>query len=477
MSNSYENSATMDATDKRPFGFRDIIGYFFGDFGCNLSYSVVTYYLTIFYVSYIGIEATHFAALMILTRVFDAVNDPLVGYFSDRIKPFKGNRYKPFILVGGPLLAIISAFMYFDTSSMGYGVQLAVCAISYVAWDFAYTLVNIPYGTLNSVVTDSSEGRTKLSTARSIGAGVAKLPVAIVPLIVYQNKVVDGQVVSQFQGQLMFPVMLGLGVVALISFFLLYSNVEERVQPDMEKIKNQPSIFKTFKTLFSNRALIAQIIGGTAQTIFIYSASQLHQMTLQVKYNDGSLFSWFTLIEIAPLAIGVLMITPLVRKFGKRQVIIVPLIGTLVIYGTMLLFPVENVYLWIGLMAVANMFTFGFQLLSWAMISDAIDYNEWKQGFRSDGSLYSSYIFCRKIGTAFSSAAVPLLIAFSAPSLELNNATTWTASNVSAIYNMSILFPLFGFGLVFIAYLLVFNISKEDYHKMQKDLGHTIDNG
>ena len=116
MSNSYENSATMDATDKRPFGFRDIIGYFFGDFGCNLSYSVVTYYLTIFYVSYIGIEATHFAALMILTRVFDAVNDPLVGYFSDRIKPFKGNRYKPFILVGGPLLAIISAFMYFDTS-------------------------------------------------------------------------------------------------------------------------------------------------------------------------------------------------------------------------------------------------------------------------------------------------------------------------------------------------------------------------
>lgn len=111
------------------------------------------------------------------------------------------------------------------------------------------------------------------------------------------------------------------------------------------------------------------------------------------------------------------------------------------------------------------------------MISDASDYNEWKQGFRSDGALYSSYIFCRKIGTAFSSAAVPLLIAFAAPSLALNNASTWTASNVNAIYNMSILFPLFGFGLVFIAYLLVFNISKEDYHKMQKDLGHTIDNG
>src|SRR5699024_428717 len=116
------------------------------------------------------------------------------------------------------------------------------------------------------------------------------------------------------------------------------------------------------------------IIAGTAQTIFIYSASQLHQMTLQVKYNDGALFSWFTLIEIAPLAIGVLLITPLVRKFGKRQVIIVPLIASLVIYGIMLLFPVENVYIWIALMALANMFTFGFQLLSWAMISDAIDY-------------------------------------------------------------------------------------------------------
>src|SRR5699024_5168511 len=141
---------------------------------------------------------------------------------------------------------------------------------------------------------------------------------------------------SQFQGQLMFPVMLGLGAVALISFFLLYSNVEERIQADQEHIKNQPSILETFRTLFSNRALIAQIIAGTAQTIFIYSASQLHQMTLQVKYNDGALFSWFTLIEIAPLAIGVLLITPLVRKFGKRQVIIVPLIASLVIYGIML---------------------------------------------------------------------------------------------------------------------------------------------
>ena len=477
MSDSYENPMTMVASVKRPFGFRDIIGYFFGDFGCNLSYSVVTYYLTIFYMSYIGIEATHFAALMILTRVFDAVNDPLIGYFSDRIKPFKGNRYKAFILIGGPLLAITSAFMYFDTSSMSYGVKLAICAISYIAWDFTYTLVNIPYGTLNSVITDASDGRAKLSTARSIGAGVAKLPVAMIPLIVYQDRRVEGQVVSQFQGQLMFPVMLGLGIVALLSFFLLYSNVEERIQVDQEQIKNQPSILETLKILCSNRALIAQIIAGTAQTIFIYSASQLHQMTLQVKYNNGALFSWFTLIEIAPLAIGALLITPLVRKFGKRQVIIVPLIASLVIYGAMLLFPVENVYIWIALMALANMFTFGFQLLSWAMISDASDYNEWKQGFRSDGALYSSYIFCRKIGTAFSSAAVPLLIAFAAPSLALNNASTWTASNVNAIYNMSILFPLFGFGLVFIAYLLVFNISKEDYHKMQKDLGHTIDNG
>jgi len=477
MGNSYGESTAVQESEKRPFGMRDIIGYFFGDFGCNLSYSVVTYYLTIFYVSYIGIEATHFAAIMILTRVFDAINDPMVGYFSDRIKPIKGNRYKPFILVGGPLLALISAFMYFDTSGMSYGVKLAVCAISYVAWDFAYTLVNIPYGTLNSVITDSSEGRTKLSTARSIGAGVAKLPVAIIPLIVYQDKLVDGKVVSQFQGQLMFPVMLGLGVVALISFLLLYNNVEERVKPDDKRGEKQPSIFTTLRTLFSNRALIAQIIAGTAQTIFIYSASQLHQMTLQIKYNDGGLFSWFTLIEIAPLAIGVLMITLLVRKFGKRKVIIVPLIGTLVIYISMLLFPVDNATTWIILMAIANMFTFGFQLLSWAMISDAIDYNEWKQGFRSDGSLYSSYIFCRKIGTAISSASVPLLIAYAAPSLELNNAATWTASNVNAIYNMSITFPLVGFGLVFIAYLLVFNITTEDYHAMQKDLGHTIDNG
>lgn len=472
-------SATVDYTsDYRPFGKRDIIGYFFGDFGCNLSYSVVTYYLMIFYVSYIGIDPIHYAAIMGLTRVLDAVNDPFIGYLSDRMKPYKGNRYLPWILVGGPVLAVISAFMYLDTTGMSYGWRLAICAISYILWDVAYTLVNIPYGTLNSVISDKATDRTKLSSARSIGAGIAKLPVALIPLIVYRDVTQNGEVVSQFQGQLMFPVMLGLGVVSLFAFGMLYFNVQERVKPKKDLTKEKgPSIFTTIKTLFSNRALIAQVIAGTAQTIFIYSASQLHQMTLQIKFNEGDMFSWFTLIEVAPLAIGVFLVNPMVRKFGKRKTILFPLVGALIVYAIMLFINVDNVWVWIGLHALAMFFTFGFQLLSWAMISDAIDFNEWKTGYRTDGSLYSSYIFCRKLGTAFSSALVPLLIGTLTPTLDLADSATWTTGNIDTITNLSVLFPLLGFGLVFIAYKFVFNITTDDYHQMQKALGHTIDNG
>lgn len=470
---SQENTLAREYSERRPFGKRDIIGYFFGDFGSNLSYSVVTYYLMIFYVSYIGIDPVHFSAIMLLTRVLDAVNDPVIGYMSDRMKPINGNKYKPWILVGGPFLALISAFMYYDSSHMAYGGRLLLCAVTYILWDLAYTLVNIPYGTLNSVISDKATERTKLSTARSVGAGVAKLPIALIPLLVYQDVYRNGQLVNEFKGERMFPVMIGLGFFALISFMILYFNVEERVKPKNQEAAQQAPFLETIKSLFANRPLLAQVIAGTAQTIFIYSASQLHQMTLQVKFNNGALFSWFTLIEIMPLALGIFIVTPLVRRFGKRRTIVYPLTGALVIYAAMLVLPIDNVWVWISLLALANAFTFGFQLLSWAMISDAVDYHEWKHGHRSDGSLYSSYIFCRKIGTALSSSMVPLLISFVAPTLQLNQSETWTTANVNAITNLSILFPLIGFALVYVAYRFVFNISDEDYQQMQRDLNHS----
>lgn len=159
---------TQDVEEKRPFGVRDIVGYFFGDLGINMGFVMQAAYLFIFYTQYIGIRLEHWAVIIVITKIFDSISDPIVGYLIDKLGArTKGDKFKPWIKYGGPVLAALTVLMFIDSSGLSYTAKVTICFLTYLAWNLAYTIVNVPYGALSSVMTNNPSERSKLSAARS----------------------------------------------------------------------------------------------------------------------------------------------------------------------------------------------------------------------------------------------------------------------------------------------------------------------
>lgn len=470
-----KKKTTKYDTSKRPFGKRDIFGYFMGDLGGNFSFDLVNMYMFIFFTQFIGIELTHYALIILLAKIFDGVNDPIIGMIIDRFRLKTSDKFKPWIIRMAPFLAFTMSLMFLDASQWSYGAKIALFAGSYALWSVLYTFVNVPYGALSSVMTTKPSQRTALSTARSIGGFVPNILYGIfIPMVIYADIVVDGESKSIFQGEMLFPITIVAGFLAIISYIFLHKNVEERIihletaQSKAEKY----SFFETIVHFFKNRAMTGLTLVAIAQILFVNGAMQLNSLTFQMYFNDGSLNAYTIILMLIPMILGATIGNKLVSRFGKKEIIAYPMLISIVIYLVMLFAPITNPFVWLGLQALASVFSFGLVIYTWAMVSDAIDYQEWKTGKRNEGSVYSLYSMIRKLGQGLGSSVVPAAIAFLMPTLKLNDAATWTAESAIGIKNLSVIFPIIGFILIILAFVFVYNLDKKTLDKVQDDLGH-----
>lgn len=477
MENNLEKTAALSAAQqktitKRPFGIRDLFGYFMGDFGCNMSFTLINSYMFIFFTQYIGVSLGHYAIIILISKILDGVNDPIVGAIVDKMGADKhGNKFKQWIFIGGPLLSIAATLMFFDVSSWPYLVKLIWCVLSYVAWDITFTIVNVPYGALNSVMTIKPTQRAALSSARAWGGAIAGVPLGIIiPMLAYTTITsADGSSKSVFQGGKMFPIAVGLGIVAVVSFALLYFNVEERVT-HAEKKEEKFSYIQMLKGFLTNRAAIAISLASIAQILFVNSAAQLHQLTYQMYFHDGQLSAYQVVAQIVPLVVGTVIGGLFVGKFGKKEMTIWPSIGAILLYGTMFFTPVQNPIIWIGLQVVANSFAFGIVLYTWALVSDSIDYQEWLNGERNEASIYATYSMFRKIASGLGQSVVPAVIAFLLPKLNVSNPETWTPAAGETIRRLSAAFPLIGYVLIFIVLFFIYPLDRKKSEEMERAL-------
>lgn len=456
---------------ERPFGWKDKFGYLMGDFGCNMSFTLISSYMFIFFTQYIGINLLHYATIILLTKIWDGVNDPIVGALVDRFTPKEGDKFRPWIFWGAIPLSLSAIVMFMDTTSWPYAGRLILCIVGYLVWDIAYTVVNVPYGSLNSTITADPVQRSQLSTFRSFGAVVAGLPLGIViPMVAY--KTISGQ--SIFQGQNMFGLALVLGIVAFLSFMALYFGVRERIShKGTEEVKF--NYFKTLKGFFSNRAILAVSMAALSQTIFILSASSLGQMTYQMYFGNGKLSSLSIFAYLIPMFVVAPLVKPLVKKYGNKEICAWPMLGTVIVYLAMLILPIKSPYLWVGLQVIAALFSGGSLMVGWALVSDCIDYQELKTGRREEGSIYATYSMIRKMGQGIGQAAIPAIIALAIPGLVLNNSSTWNVEYAIQVKNLTALFPLIGYSIMFICYTFIYNLDKKTVTEMGIKLGRNVD--
>jgi len=216
-------------------------------------------------------------------------------------------------------------------------------------------------------------------------------------------------------------------------------------------------------------------LAALAQTIFVLSASQLGQMTFQMYFGNGKLSSLSILAYLVPMFIIAPFVKPLVKRFGKKEICTWPMLGTVAIYVVMLILPINSPYVWVGLQVIAALFSGATLMVGWALVSDCIDYQELETGRREEGSIYATYSMIRKMGQGIGQAAIPAIIAIAIPGMVLSNSSTWNMEYAIQVKNLSVLFPLVGYSIMFICYTFIYNLDKTTVSDMQVKLGRSTE--
>lgn len=444
---------------ERPFGTRDKVGYMFGDFGCNMSFQLLSSWLMLFVTQGLGLTMAHWSIIVIVSKIFDAINDPIIGAMVDARRPTKHGKYRPWIFFASFAIAFTTLLLFIDIRGISYWGRFAYCLIIYCLWSVAYTAANVPYGSLNASLTDDAGQRASLSSLRSIGAGLATIPIMVfVPMLVYGEK--DSQGIQPLLPERFIWIALACGIVGIICFMITVGLTKER--NIIDKPKEKTNYFKTLKGFFQNRAAMGMSVASFAQLVFIMSYSVLLPLVCQIYFKDASKSGIVGIIMMIPMVFVIPFMGKLSKKFGKKEISTWPNILSIVILIIMLIipFPQNAVGMWTfaALLAISMLAAAPFMLATWSMVADCVDEQEVKTGKREEASVYATYSFARKVAQGIGSSFVALCTTW----VGYNSAdsSTWDASG-NGLLKLSIALPLVGFILVFLSLLFIYNLNKK----------------
>ena len=455
---------TLDERGFRKFGIADKLGYMFGDFGNDFTFILSTMILMKFYTDVMGVSAAVVGTIMMIARFVDAVTDVTMGRIADASKPTKAGKFKPWLIRMCVPVAIASFLMYAPglagnwVSGWSDSVKIGYLAITYILWgSFCYTGINIPYGSMASALSPDPGDRQSLSTFRTMGGMFAGMFIGIgLPMVAYDKVEVvteTGEKVAQdvINGNMVALAALLFSVLAIVCYVLAYKLITERVAYKAEKKENVP-IGKMLLNAVTNRALLSIIVASVVMLLAQLTMQNMAAYLYPDYYNAGKLQSASSILMMVGMLVAGVVAKPLASKYGKAEVSIVSnLFAGVVCIITWLLKP-ESVYMFMGLQTLCWLGLGIFSMVSWALITDVIDYSELKNGIREDGSVYALYSFARKLGQAVAAGLSGwLLTAINYNEKALEQGVTQTAAVKDGIFTISTLVPAIGFvalGLV-----------------------------
>ena len=444
----------------RPFGMRDKIGYAFGDFGCNMSFAFINSYLMLFYVTCMKIDPKHFAVLILLGKIFDAINDPIIGGLCDATNPGKDGKFKPWIKWASPVLLLSSIALFIYAPSAPYGVKIAMCLGIYCLWSVAYTSVNVPYGSMQSCITNDPAGRSSLSQWRSIGAMCAQIPIMILlPLLVYDKN-------DNPRGEL-FIIFVGvMGAIGLVSFYLLRRMTTERIAAAQPQEKQKFNYFSTLGSFFKNKPMMGVTISTVAYLALMMTVTTSMPYIFMCYFQNTKLITIATMLAGCPVALGILLVKPMLKKFTKKQLCTYPFVLSAISAGVAAFVRIRNPYVWIVLVAIA-MFGSAFYLtLMWALVADCIDYQERRTGRREESSIYATYSLFRKIAQGVGAAVVSWAIGMTGYDQKLG-ALEQAAGVPEKIYFVTAFLPFIGALISLISMHFLYNLDDNAQEKVK----------
>lgn len=449
----------MNKSKVKPFGYRDKIGYFFGDFGNDFTFMLSSMFMMKFYTDIFGISAGVVGFLMMAARLVDAVTDITMGQIVDRSRPTKDGKFKPWIKrCSGPLA--ITGFMIYQSgfANMPMTFKVMWMFITYLLWgSFFYTSVNIPYGSMASAISQDSDDRARLSTFRSLGSTCAQFVIGtLTPMVAYVTAENGATVLS---GSRMTIIA---GVFALAGFLchmVCVNMVTERVY--VPQNTTQLNVRHMLKSIVTNRALLGIIAAAIALLLAMLGMSGMAPYIFPVYYNSSVAQSFNSLAgSVATLLIVAPTASKLAGRVGKKELSVICCLVAAMIWGICLIVRPDNVYVYILVYTVATVLIGFFNFVIWAMITDVIDDAELKNNIREDGTIYAVYSFARKLGQALSSGMIGAFMGMIGYTSEVAANPGAYPKVLDNMFNISCIIPITGLVLVALSLMIIYPLSK-----------------
>lgn len=383
--------------------------YGFGDLASQFVWTFVGTYLTVYYTDVIGLSALSVSIIMVIARIWDAINDPMMGAIAERTKSRWG-RFRPYIAFGCPFLALFSVLTFTNPFGGSSTAGVIWAAVMYIAAGMLYTLTNIPYGSLAAVMTEDANQRNQINTSRNIGmnAGMAIVNALSPVLLLHFSHA--GAKNADARGYLATVIIYG--IISIPLFLIVFFTSRENVKPLASTMDRKFSFKETIKNLVTNKYLmIISAIMIVQMTAFM---GRIAVCSYWVIYDLGN-FRLISVIMTIPTLLGIVgsfFVPAAAKKFGKRNV----LMGSMAIQAVALLIMFFAPYQNLGMIIVGDvifgLFNVGMPM-TLSMVADSVDYMDEKTGIRTDGTAYATYGLATKVGNAIGGAAgVPIIFAF-----------------------------------------------------------------
>lgn len=508
----------LDANGYRKFGMLDKVAYAAGDLGCNMSFALKGTVQT-FWLVYMTMETGLLSALLLLVQAWDAINDPIIGTMIDNDRRnYKRGKFKTYILIGAIGLLVAGAAVFLPFPNASVVVKAILFVLGYLVWDACYTVANVPYGSMLSLITEDSGDRTQLSTWRSIGSMFGNiLPTIILPKIIWQKVTYDGttnfldkieipegfdksqfltnpitgeaykigdailspatgEEVKLLLGERVFWAALIMGVLGFFAFLFMIKFITIRVDENTVKT-NEPTakfnVISAFGNFMKNRPAVGATLAAMGMFLGMQSATTANTIMFATYFGNPEDSGIVQAIGFAPMLLFMPFIKKIVNKFGKKEAAAVGTIVSLIGGVIMMVFPMvgkEKAFA----VYMAGLLLFGlgmgvYTCVSWALMADAIDYNEWKTGKREEGTVYSLHSFFRKLAQGVGPSAVILIMGW----LGYDSKLGTIGQSVETAQNMCWLVAglyLFSAVVQFIGITLVYNVDKKTLEQMTAEL-------
>lgn len=453
---------------KNKIGIKEGLGYMFGDAGNLFVLTYVSSFLKVFYTDVLKIAESKVASLFLFTRLWDAINDPIWGYMIAKKRPNKDGKFRPYLKwLAVPLgISAMLCFVDFSKFTTNQTLILVLAYVTYIAFGMLYTGMNIPFGSLASVITDDPDGRTLLSTFRSIGGGVGgAAPLLLAPLIIYKKKELEnGSTVKVADGGSMLTFGIIMGICSIIFYFVCFRTTKERVPSE-----ENPNVDmkKTYLGMLKSRPFVSVALAGILISGQLQFAS-LNQYLYKNYFENTNLSIVGTIANYLPMVILILFMPKLVKRFGKKELCGV---GTFFsALASVLMFIIVPKCERTGsgpILFMVFLFIIGFgysfvSITNWAVVADVIDYQEYKTGIRSESAIYAVYTFCRKLGqTAADSGGLLLLSKVAGYSGAVHGDLGYVEGVGEGILFVCTLIPMIVYTLVFVLMQFAYPLTKE----------------